>query len=125
MKLYAFNFRSISTLPLAVIRQMNGGEFLARTLSILGRAAMIASVVSAPLALPPVKTNAATCAEISAFRSISRSRMFLSRVRTIQPSFASNDEPLDVADIVAKPILVSNDDQAAGSQRSGEVIPVD
>jgi hypothetical protein len=36
--------------------------------------------------LPPVKTNARTCAATSAWRSIGRFRMSLSFVRTIQPS---------------------------------------
>lgn len=83
---YARSVSSASTCPPEVIRQMNGGGFVLRNRLILGKAARIASIVSTPLALPPVNTKAATFAEMSASRSMERSRMFWSRVRTIQPS---------------------------------------
>lgn len=71
-----------ATSPLALIRQMNGGASAASARAIRGNAATMASTVSTPLALPPVNTNAASFAATSAFRSNSRIRMCLSRVRT-------------------------------------------
>jgi hypothetical protein len=76
----------IATEPEPVIRAMNGACVVATIRNIRGIATTIDSAISTPLMLPPVNTNARTCAATSASRSIGRLRISLSFVRTIQPS---------------------------------------
>ena len=64
---------------------MNGRRSDTAILQNFGSSRTIVVAVSAPVAAPPAKTNAATPDSSSVMRSSNLNRIFSSRVRTIQP----------------------------------------